>query len=136
MGYNQNMARPIRQWVAWTLALWMMVAPVGIVLGCWYACDQQTPSCCRSLPTADSWTAPDSDGCPNCKVCHPQMPQPSDLSKQPLHLVPLIATLTAEGVFLTLGAGKPHSFGESALIAYLFALPSKAPRAPPVMPSR
>jgi len=136
MGYNRIMARPIRQRLAWALALWLMVAPAGMVLGCWYACNEEATSCCQSLPTADSLMTADSDECPNCKVCHPQMPQPSDLSKPPLPLIPLIASLTAEGAVLTLGEGKPLGYTEPAPIAYLFALPSQAPRAPPVMLSR
>jgi hypothetical protein len=136
MGYNRNMARPIRQRLAWALALWLMVAPVGMVLGCWYACNEEATSCCQSLPTADSLMAADSDECPNCRVCHPEGTPPSNLSKQPVPFIPLIASLTAEGAVLTLGEGKPLGYTEPAPIAYLFALPSQAPRAPPVMLSR
>jgi hypothetical protein len=132
MGYNKSIARLIQQWVAWALALWLIVAPVGIVLGCWLACNEGATSCCQSLPP-DSLVASNSDGCLNCRVCHPQMPQPSDLSKPPLPFIPLIASLTAEGAVLTLGEGKPLGYTEPAPIAYLFALPSQAPRAPPVM---
>jgi heme A synthase len=47
MGYNKSIARLIQQWVAWALALWLIVAPAGIVLGCWLACNEGATSCCQ-----------------------------------------------------------------------------------------
>lgn len=125
------MARPIRRWLTSALALWLIVAPAGMALGCWYACKLQEPPCCRSVPAADWLTAPDSDTCPNCAICHPQAPQLGDPPKKPMPFVPLMATLTGEGTApMPVGQASPI-WTEPILAAHLHPLTPESPRAPP-----
>ncbi len=125
------MQKPLLRWLAWVLALWLMGAPIAVVVGCLYACDLQETLCCRSEPASGSFATPDPDTCAGCGVCHPRTPQRGDLPHKLAPLISLTATLAAKPQILLPPAQFVLRWGEAPLKFPLCKHTLETPRAPP-----